>query len=109
MLRETLYAAYEPARTGGKWAMYQWSLPDTDARHVPESIAHTCMAQGCSRHFGLLGELVDQARAYMKSPRDIAVDVEECFAVPTPCMWRASTADIARRVERNWQRGKRWA
>ena len=56
---ETVYAAYEPVIPGQKHALYQWSLPDGVARHVAEAIAHTCMAPGCGRQFGLLGESSD--------------------------------------------------
>ena len=52
---ETLYAAFEPRQGGNKWALYQWSLPEGDARHVSESTTSVCMATGCGRHFGLLG------------------------------------------------------
>jgi hypothetical protein len=52
--RETLYAAFEPVTPGGKHLLYQWSLPESNARHVPDSVSHTCMADKCGRHFGLL-------------------------------------------------------
>jgi len=54
---ETLYAAFVPKRGDkkGKWALYQWSLPEGDARHVPDHISNMCMAEKCGRHFGLLG------------------------------------------------------
>ncbi|WWC88365.1 uncharacterized protein L201_003276 [Kwoniella dendrophila CBS 6074] len=51
---ETLYAAFEPSDDKSKYSLYQWSLPDGPARHVPDSVSHHCMAQGCSRSFGLL-------------------------------------------------------
>ncbi|WVQ96281.1 hypothetical protein IAU59_003385 [Kwoniella sp. CBS 9459] len=51
---ETLYAAYEPSEEKKKYSLYQWSLPDGPARHVAESVSHTCMADRCARHFGLL-------------------------------------------------------
>ncbi|WVF68754.1 hypothetical protein IAT40_003526 [Kwoniella sp. CBS 6097] len=51
---ETLYAAYEPSEEKSKYSLYQWSLPDGPARHVAESVSHTCMADRCARHFGLL-------------------------------------------------------
>lgn len=56
--RETLYAGFEPAEGEGsnKYLLYQWSLPEGGARNVPESISHTCMAEQCGRHFGLLGK-----------------------------------------------------
>ncbi|WOO83333.1 Beige 1 [Vanrija pseudolonga] len=50
---DTLYAAFE-APAGHKYPLYQWSLPDCNARNVPESVASFCMAEGCTRHFGLL-------------------------------------------------------
>ena len=55
--RETLYAAFA-SKTGGnaKSALYQWSLPEGIARHVPEMVSGTCMTTSCGRHFGLLGE-----------------------------------------------------
>ena len=52
---ETLYAAFKPETGNQKHVLYQWSLPEGGARHVAESIAHTCMATQCGRHFGLLG------------------------------------------------------
>lgn len=52
---ETLYAAFEGEKEGAKIPLYQWSLPDKDQRHVPESIG-ACMQPGCTRSFGLLGE-----------------------------------------------------
>jgi hypothetical protein len=52
--RETLYAAFEPVNPGGKHLLYQWSLPESNARHVADSVSHTCMADKCGRHFGLL-------------------------------------------------------
>ncbi|WRT68074.1 uncharacterized protein IL334_005049 [Kwoniella shivajii] len=51
---ETLYAAYQPSDDKVKYSLYQWSLPDGPARHVAENVSHNCMAQACSRHFGLL-------------------------------------------------------
>lgn len=57
---ETLYAAFKPAQEGQKHGMYQWSLPEGNARHVLDSLAHTCMAEKCGKHFGLLGELVER-------------------------------------------------
>nr|XP_018262052.1 uncharacterized protein I303_05067 [Kwoniella dejecticola CBS 10117]OBR84210.1 hypothetical protein I303_05067 [Kwoniella dejecticola CBS 10117] len=53
---ETLYAAFKPSddNSKSKWGVYQWSLPDGPARHVSDMVSHQCMAQGCSRHFGLL-------------------------------------------------------
>ena len=65
---ETLYAAFKPEMGNQKHVLYQWSLPEGGARHVAESIAHTCMATQCGRHFGLLGRLL-------------------CWAVH-PCQWR---------------------
>ena len=56
---EILYAAFEP-REGdkkGKWALYQWGMPEGEARHVPDHITSVCMAEKCGRHFGLLGKL----------------------------------------------------
>ena len=40
---------------GQKHVLYQWSLPEGNARHVQDSAAHTCMDERCERHFGLLG------------------------------------------------------
>jgi hypothetical protein len=56
MNRETLYAAFA-AKVGGnaKSTLYQWSLPEGNARHVPEMVSGTCMTTSCGRHFGLLG------------------------------------------------------
>ena len=56
MDRETLYAAFA-AKAGGnaKSTLYQWSLPEGNARHVPEMVSGTCMTTSCGRHFGLLG------------------------------------------------------
>nr|ODN91829.1 hypothetical protein L203_01081 [Cryptococcus depauperatus CBS 7841] len=51
---ETLYAAFQPLNRRLKYTLYQWSLPDGPARHVAESVSNTCMAGGCTRHFGLL-------------------------------------------------------
>lgn len=45
------------ANKKSKWALYQWSMPEGDARHVPDTLANSCMAEKCGRHFGLLGEL----------------------------------------------------
>ena len=56
-IRETLYAAFKPGEGGTKHALFQWSLPDGNARHVPESVTSSCMQEGCGRHFGLLGKL----------------------------------------------------
>jgi hypothetical protein len=53
--RETLYGAFKPRKGTNKYLLYQWTLPEGPARHVPESVAHTCMAERCERHFGLLG------------------------------------------------------
>ncbi|ORY31848.1 hypothetical protein BCR39DRAFT_82365 [Naematelia encephala] len=53
---ETLYTAFKPGPGAQKHSLYQWSLPDGPARHVAESVSHTCMAEHCGRHFGLLGE-----------------------------------------------------
>jgi hypothetical protein len=55
-VRETLYAAFA-AKVGGnaKSTLYQWSLPEGNARHVPEMVSGTCMTTSCGRHFGLLG------------------------------------------------------
>ncbi|KAL1405839.1 Beige protein-like 1 [Vanrija albida] len=50
---DTLYAAFE-APVGQKYPLYQWSLPDCNARNVPESASGVCMCKGCTRHFGLL-------------------------------------------------------
>ena len=56
MNRETLYAAFA-ARVGGdaKSTLYQCSLPEGNARHVPEMVSGACMTISCGRHFGLLG------------------------------------------------------
>lgn len=55
---DSLYAAFPPHEAAaGKTVLYQWSLPEGGARHVPDSAGHECMA-GCGRVFGLLGELV---------------------------------------------------
>nr|XP_019013052.1 uncharacterized protein I206_02549 [Kwoniella pini CBS 10737]OCF51833.1 hypothetical protein I206_02549 [Kwoniella pini CBS 10737] len=51
---ETLYAAFASSDEKAKYALYQWSLPDGPARHVSDMVSHQCMAQNCSRHFGLL-------------------------------------------------------
>ncbi|WVQ84943.1 hypothetical protein IAT38_007106 [Cryptococcus sp. DSM 104549] len=51
---ETLYAAFKPLEEKQKYALYQWSLPDGPARHVAETASHTCNADRCGRHFGLL-------------------------------------------------------
>ena len=56
MFSETLYAAFEPEVEGGRYTMYEWGLPESDMRHVPDSVSHVCMAPACGRHFGLLGE-----------------------------------------------------
>lgn len=53
---ETLYAAFKPAEGSNKHLLYQWSLPEGHARHVPDHLVHTCMAERCGRHFGLLGK-----------------------------------------------------
>ncbi|KAL7420576.1 Beige protein-like 1 [Cryptotrichosporon argae] len=50
---ETLYAAFKPGESA-KHSLYQWSLPETNQRHVPESVAPGCMAESCTRQFGLL-------------------------------------------------------
>lgn len=54
--RETLYAAFKPVEEKQKHMVYQWSLPEGNARHVLDAVAHTCMAERCGKHFGLLGE-----------------------------------------------------
>ena len=56
MIRETLYAAFA-SKVGGnaKHTLYQWSLPEGNARHVSEMVSGTCMTTSCGRHFGLLG------------------------------------------------------
>ncbi|ORX37123.1 hypothetical protein BD324DRAFT_427163 [Kockovaella imperatae] len=51
---ETLYAAFEPSADTSKYTLWQWSLPEGGARHVPEAVSHLCMAEHCGRHFGLL-------------------------------------------------------
>ncbi|ODN93441.1 hypothetical protein L198_05306 [Cryptococcus wingfieldii CBS 7118] len=51
---EILYAAFGITDEKKKYALYQWSLPDGPARHVAESVSHTCMADRCGRNFGLL-------------------------------------------------------
>ncbi|WVR06613.1 hypothetical protein IAU60_003645 [Kwoniella sp. DSM 27419] len=51
---ETLFAAFKPSEEKAKYSLYQWSLPDGPARHVAENLSHTCMAERCGRHFGLL-------------------------------------------------------
>lgn len=56
MDRETLYAGFKPAEDSNKHLLYQWTLPEGHARHVPDHYTHTCMADRCGRHFGLLGE-----------------------------------------------------
>jgi hypothetical protein len=53
---ETLYAAFRPGWGSQKSALYQWSLPEGDMRHVPETASSSCMADACGRQFGLLGE-----------------------------------------------------
>ncbi|EIW67560.1 hypothetical protein TREMEDRAFT_69630 [Tremella mesenterica DSM 1558] len=50
---ETLYAGFRPGQNG-KHAMYQWSLPEGNARHVGDNVSSICMQSGCGRHFGLL-------------------------------------------------------
>ncbi|KAK4689020.1 hypothetical protein P7C73_g1097, partial [Tremellales sp. Uapishka_1] len=43
---ETLYAAFKPALGSNKYSLYQWSLPESNARHVPEVELSQASAQG---------------------------------------------------------------
>lgn len=112
MSSETLYAAFEPRAKGAKWALYQWSLPESDARHVPENVSSGCMSVGCGRHFGLLGEFYIHTRwlgrkAEDQNPRGTAVDAGGCSAGLMPSMSRRSICVIASRVALNWPKRKR--
>lgn len=96
MLRETLYAAFQPEKGHFKHVLYQWSLPEGGARQVAESISHTCMAEHCGRHFGLLGELclhgTDHYLFVVQTRSGIAVAAVASFAGMLPILLKSLLA-----------------
>ena len=101
-----------------RWKLYQWSLPEGDARHVHDSVSSVCMSAGCGRHFGLLGECnelcSDQANARPQASlwglRRIVLRVScSCWfrrawltSVHMPCTSSDSRCDTVSCAERSW-------